>query len=168
MAVTTLADDAAELAEMAGLVLDAGQRQLLRDGMGKTADGRWAACEIRGAGQAVLLARELAGLFLLDERILHAAGDYSAAAGAFRRAAEAIESCEEMRHRVKRMTRAHGAEGIELYSGARARFAFWRSGRGYACDCLITEVAASLDEDARMQLLPCLAGRPDPQIWYGW
>ena len=176
MTVTTLADDAAELAEMAGLVLDAGQRQVLRDGMGRTADGRWAAPAVRGADQAVLLARELAGLFLLDERILHAAGEYTVMAAAFRRAAEAVTSCGEMRRRVKRMTYANGAEGIELVSGARARFvasrvratfAPWDFLRGYACDCLITEGLASLGEDTA-GLLPCVARRPDPQAWYGW
>jgi hypothetical protein len=167
MTVTTLADDAAELAAMAGIALEAGQRQALRDGMRKTADGRWAVLAVRGPDKMVLLARELAGLFLLDERILHAAGSYGAAAEAFRRAAEAITGNSMLRKRVRRMTYAHGAEGIELISGARVRFAFWRSGRGYACDCLITEGMASLGEDVA-DLLPCLAGRPDPQAWYGW
>lgn len=166
MTVTTLADDAAELAALAGVVLDAGQRQALRNGMEKAADGRWVAWEVRWNDQAVLLARELAGLFLLDERILHTAREYGTVAEAFRRAEKAITGSRILQRRVKRITRAAGAGGIELTSGARARFAPWRSSRGYACDCLIAEGAASLGENVAM-LLPYLAGRPDPQIWYG-
>jgi hypothetical protein len=134
--------------------------------MGKTADGRWVTFEVWQPDQAVLLARELAGLFLLDERILHAAGSYGTAAEAFRRAAEAVTGDSMLRQRVKRVTYAAGAESIELTGGARARFAFWKSLRGYACDCLVTEGMASLGENTGA-LLPCVAGWPDPQVWYG-
>jgi phage terminase large subunit-like protein len=68
--------EAVELARMAGLVLDPWEEFVLASALGERQDGQWAAFEVglvvsrqNGKG-AILEARELAGLFLLGERLL--------------------------------------------------------------------------------------------------
>ena len=69
-------DEAIELAAMAGLVLDDWQQWILRHSLGETSDGKWAAREVglmvsRQNGKGALLeARELAGLFILEEELI--------------------------------------------------------------------------------------------------
>lgn len=80
---STSGDEAIELCAMAGLHLDEWQQLVLRDSLGETVDGKWAAFEValvvpRQNGKGSLLeARELAGLFLLEEElILHSAHEF--------------------------------------------------------------------------------------------
>src|SRR5205809_457432 len=74
--VSSLGVEAAELAASAGLVLDPWQAMVLDAALGKRRDGKWAAFEVgvvvsrqNGKG-GILEARELAGLFLIRERLL--------------------------------------------------------------------------------------------------
>jgi hypothetical protein len=83
-------DDAVELAASAGLVLDDWQAWVLRESMGTLPSGQWSAFEVgllvsRQSGKnAILEARELAGLYLLDEQLLiHTAHEFQDCGGAF-------------------------------------------------------------------------------------
>ncbi len=69
-------EEALEVCALAGLHLDPWQAYVLREALGERPDGQWAAREVglvvpRQCGKgAILEARELAGLFVLDERLI--------------------------------------------------------------------------------------------------
>lgn len=168
--------EAVELAEQAGLVLDPWQRLVLEGALGERADQKWAAFEValicpRQCGKgAILMARELAGLFLLgEELILHSAHEFKTAQEAFARIVALIEDTGWLRKKCKWPPRSsHGEEGIELLSGGRLRFVARSggSGRGFSADTVILDEAMILGPEAMAALLPTLSARPNPQIWY--
>lgn len=163
-----------ELARSAGLELDEWQAFVLERALGQV-DGRWAAFEIgvevsrqNGKG-AILEARELAGLFLLEERlVIHSAHQFDTSLEAFRRLLWLIEETPDLDKQVKRVSRSHGEEGIELRNGCRIRFRTRTKGggRGFSSDCLILDEAMVLAESSHGALLPTLSARPNPQVWY--
>lgn len=160
---------------MAGLELDPWEEFVLANSLGEREDGSWAAfetgvCVSRQNGKgAILEARELAGLFLLGERlIIHSAHLFDTSLEAFRRLRFLIEEHDEFSRRVKRISQAHGEEGIELVGGQRVRFRTRTKGggRGFTGDCLILDEAMEIAESAHGALLPTLSARPNPQVWY--
>lgn len=167
--------EAVDLAKMAGLHLDPWQAFVLEHSLAEKADGRWAAFEVgvnvprqNGKG-AILEARELAGLFLLGERlIVHSAHEFSTSSEHQRRVEMLIEDVPEFRRRVKAFKHSHGEESIELTGGQRLRFRTrTRSGgRGLSADCIVLDEAMILAETAIGALMPTLSARPNPQIWY--
>lgn len=173
--VSSAGSEAVDLARMAGLDLDPWQALVLEHSLAEKPDGKWAAFEVgvnvprqNGKG-SILEARELAGLFLLDERlIIHSAHQFDTSLEAFRRLLFLIEDTPELSRRVKRVSRAHGEEGIELTSGQRVRFRTRTKGggRGFSGDCLILDEAMIIPESAHGALLPTLSARPNPQVWY--
>lgn len=178
-AVTTAAgEEAVELAAMAGLVLDPWEQFDLSQAMSEDARGRWAAFEVglvvprqNGKG-SILEARELAGLFLLGERlIIHSAHEFATAREHFRRILELIEGTPDFDSRVRRIGRSHGDEGIELKSGQRLNFKTRTKsgGRGLSGDVVILDEAMILTDKAVGALMPTMAAKSqngNPQIWY--
>jgi hypothetical protein len=168
--------EAALLADRAGLVLDPWQRLVLRDGMGERPDGRWAAFEVavmvarqNGKG-GIFEARCLAGLFLLQERlIMYSCHEFKTAQEMFRRIEELIAGTPSMSRRVKAVSRSKGDEGIELTTGQRLRFVARStgSGRGFSGDCNIWDEAQHLGDGPVDALMPTMSARPNPQLWYG-
>jgi hypothetical protein len=167
--------EAVELARVAGLGLDPWEEFVLANALGERPDGRWAAFEVgvvvsRQNGKGTILeARELAGLFLLGERlIIHSAHQFDTSLEAFRRLLMLVEETPDFDRRVKRVSRSHGEEGIELKGGQRIRFRTRTKGggRGFSGDCLILDEAMILPESAHGALLPTLSARPNPQVWY--
>jgi hypothetical protein len=173
--VASAGAEAVDLAHLAGLHLDPWEAFVLRESLGERPDGKWAAREVgvvvsrqNGKG-AILEARELAGLFLLGERlIIHSAHQFDTSLEAFRRLLFLVENTADFSRRVKRVSRSHGEEGIELLGGQRIRFRTRTKGggRGFTSDCLILDEAMALDEAAHGALFPTLSARPNPQIWY--
>lgn len=173
--VTSAGEEACELAAMAGLDLDPWQRLALQHALGEREDGRWASFEVgmvvsrqNGKG-SVLEARELAGLFLLGERlIVHSAHQFDTSLEAFRRLLFLIEDTPDLDRMVKRVSRSHGEEGIEMKGGQRIRFRTRTKGggRGFSADCVILDEAMILPESTVGALLPTLSARPNPQLWY--
>lgn len=174
--VSTSGPEAIELAATAGLILDPWQQLYINDALGERANGLWAAFEAaivvarqNGKG-GIFECRALAGLFLLDERlIMYSAHEFKTAAEMFRRIEELIAGTSDMRRRVKRVTRSHGEEGIELVTGQRLRF-FARStgsGRGFSGDCNIWDEVQHLGEGPVDAMLPTMSARPNPQLLYG-
>jgi len=171
---TELGREAVELAAVAGLVLDDWERFVLERSLAERA-GRWAAFEVglvvsrqNGKG-SILEARELAGLFLLDEQlILHSAHEFKTASEAFRRIRALIESDRQFERRVRSIRTANGSEMIELRSGQRLRFVARTagSGRGFSGDVVILDEAYNLGDEAMGALLPTLSARENPQVWY--
>lgn len=173
--VCSAGDEAIDLARLAGLELDPWQQLVLRHTLAERADGKWAAFEVglvvprqNGKG-SYLEALELAGLFLLGDRmIIHSAHQFDTSLEAFRRLLQLIEESDEFSRRVKRISRSHGEEGIEMLSGQRIRFRTRTKGggRGFSCDRLILDEAMILPETAHGALLPTLSARPNPQVIY--
>lgn len=163
---------------MAGLELDPWEEFVLVNALGEREGGKWAAFEVgvevsRQNGKGTLLeARELAGLFLLGERlIIHSAHQFDTSLEAFRRLEDLIDGCEDLSRRVKRVSRSHGEEGIELLNRQRIRFRTRTKGggRGFTGDCLILDEAMVLSEAFHGALLPTLSARSvnaNPQVWY--
>jgi len=167
--------DAVSLCASAGLVLDPWQAYALERMLGRRADGLWSAFECalvvprqNGKG-AVLEARALAGLFLLDEQlILWSAHQFKTAREAFRRVVSYVENTPALKARVKNIRTSHGEEGIELKSGQRLQFVARSrtSGRGFTGDVAILDECQVLDAEDIAALLPTLSTRPNPQVVY--
>ncbi|MFD9515938.1 terminase [Streptomyces sp. NPDC059979] len=167
--------EAIELAAVAGLHLDPWQQFVLHVGLGETEDGAWSAFETcvnvprqNGKG-AIIEARQLAGLFLLGERlILHSAHEFKTSIEAFRRIESLIVNTDDLRKRVKRVRRTTGEEAIELLSGQRLRFLARSggSGRGFTGNCNLMDEAMILGDEPMGALMPTMAAVKDPQIWY--
>lgn len=175
---STSGHEAAELFNMGGEPLDDWQEWLLIHGLGEKQDGRWAAPTVamviaRQNGKNVLLeARELAGLFLLGERVIvHSAHEQSTSSEHFRRMVERIKNVDELSRRVKKISYGKGAEAIELWSGERILFKTRTGGggRGFTIDLLAFDEAQKLSAEAKAALIPAMSARSvtgNMQTWY--
>ncbi len=171
------AEDAIDLASMAGLDLDPWQADVLAGAMGVRPDGRWAAFEVgvvvprqNGKG-SILEARQLAGLFSRErpERLqVHSAHEFKTCYEHFRRVKDMVEGTDLFRKQVKIIRTGAGDQAIELRNGNRIRFIARSrsSGRGFAGDVVYLDEAFLLSDQAMGALLPTLSARPNPQIWY--
>jgi hypothetical protein len=122
-----------------------------------------------------LVARQLAGLFVLEEMLqIYSAHLFDTAMEIFRRLVFVIENCEELRrevkHRGSKMTGikySHGEEGIELRDGRRIRFKArtGSGGRGFSADTLYLDEAMILPEAFLGATIPTLSARSNPQVW---
>jgi len=165
--------DAVDLARLAGLPLDPWQADLLTDASRTTGD-RWSAFEVvvmvpRQNGKSYLtVARALAGALLYGERlIVYSAHEYRTAQETWRLMREVCESDAIAPH-VRRIRMMAGGEVVEFTNGARFKMiARTRtSGRGFSPDCLLLDEAFALSPDVMAALVPSLAARPNPQVWY--
>ena len=167
-------EQAVECAASAGLELDPWQADVLRCSLAQRPDGKWAAFEVgvmvsRQNGKGTILeARELAALFVVEEQLtIHSAHQFDTSLEAFRRLLFLIEDNPDFDRQIKRVSRSHGEEGVELKSGRRVRFRTRTKGggRGFAADCLILDEAMMLPEFGYGALLPTLSARPNPQVF---
>lgn len=172
---STSGDEAVELAQLAGLHLDEWQQFVLRHSLGERADGSWAAKEVgvtaprQNGKDGILEARSLAGLFLLGERLItHSAHQFDTSLEAFRRLLELIENTPDLDRLVKRVSRSHGEEGIEIKGGHRIRFRTRtkKGGRGFSGDLVILNEAMELTAASKSALFFTISARPNPQVWY--
>lgn len=157
------------------LNLDPWQSFVLRESLRESSEGEWAAFEVglvvprqNGKG-AILEGREIAGLFLLGEKlILHSAHEFKTAREQFLRVLSVIENAPDLDRMVHKVRNSHGEEGIELRNGNRLRFVARSqgSGRGFSGDVVILDEAYELSTEAMAALLPTLSARPNPQLWY--
>jgi len=170
-----LGADAADLAELAGLVLDDWQKDVLWDALAEDRPGHWAAFEVgvivprqNGKG-AILEALELHALFRQPgcRLILHSAHEFKTAKEAFRRIVSLIDANPKLSKRA-RVRYTTGEEGIELDDGSRLKFVARSSGsgRGFSGDLVILDEAYNLSDDMLSALLPTMSARPNPQLWY--
>lgn len=97
---STLGDDAIDLAELAGLRLLPWQEDLVRHSLGQELSGKWSASNVclitprQNGKNFVVYVRELAGLFLLGERIVHTAHEFATADDAWKELKTIIEACD--------------------------------------------------------------------------
>lgn len=169
-----------DLAATCGLVLDPWQQDVLMHSSGKNAD-KWSALEVglivgrQNGKNAILEARELAGLFLFKEKlILHSAHEFKAAKEAFFRIQQLIENNSELKRMLKPkggIVTSTGNESVNLKNGCRLRFVARSggSGRGFTGDVIILDEAYALKQEAIGALMPTMSARAitgNPQIWY--
>lgn len=176
--VSSAGQEAIELAALAGLVLDDWQRFVLINSLGERVDGKWAAPTVglvvgrQNGKNAILEARELAGLFLFDEEvIIHSAHEQATSSEHFRRLLNRIESVPEFESRVMKAPRGKGAEAIELRGGQRVLFKTRTGGggRGFTGDLIVYDEAMILSASAKAALVPTLAAKSidgNIQTWY--
>jgi len=173
--VSPSGEEALELGRMAGLTLDPWQELVLVASLRERPDGRWSAFEVAAAlarqngKNEILTTRQLAGLYLLGEQLqVHSAHQFDTSLEAFRRLLFVIENSDELVRRVKRVSRSHGEEGIELRTGQRIRFRTRTKGggRGFTADAVYFDEAMVFPESAHGAILPTLSARPNPQVWY--
>lgn len=175
--VGSYGDEAADLAERAGRVLDEEQRLAVDAMLSYGPGGRWVAMESaiiearqNGKTGGVLLPVTLFDLFLLPpDRIVWTAHLFRTSRDAFDDFCTCIETAPELSRRVKRISYGNGEEFIELHSGAKLEF-LARSkggGRGLGGKRVVMDEALFLMAAAMGALMPVLSARPDPQINYG-
>jgi hypothetical protein len=171
------ADEALDIAAIAGLELFDWQADVLRDACAVRADdpSRWAAREVglivsRQAGKgSILEVRQLAGLFRFDERLqVHSAHEFRTCYEHFRRIVGLVENCDLLRKQVKIIRTGAGDQAIELLNGNRLRFIARSraSGRGFSADAVYLDEAFHLSTETMGALMPALSARPNPQVWY--
>ena len=168
--------EAVALAARCGLVLDPWQAWILQHALAeRPGDGKWAAFEVgliiprQNGKNAILEARELAGLFLFGESlIIHTAHQFKTARRAFMRIRQLIESVPEFDRRVAKVSASHGEEGITLIGGQELLFLArsGSSGRGFTADLVVYDEAMILDSAPIQASLPSLSAMPNPQVWY--
>jgi hypothetical protein len=163
---------------MAGLILDPWEQFVLAESLGERRDGKWAAFEVglvvprQNGKDAILEARELAGLFLLGEQlIVHSAHEFATAMEHMRRVEMLLEGSRDLTRRVKNVKKSHGEEGIELKNGQRMRFRTRTKGglRGFTGDLIIFNEAMILPSASHGAILPTLSAKSilgNPQVWY--
>lgn len=177
--------EAVDLAALAGLYLDDWQQWCLEEALRESPvrvampEGghvnQWAAFEVavivgrqNGKG-SILEARQLAGLFLVRERLqVHTAHEFKTCFEHFLRVVNLIESTPDLDRQVMRIRRGAGEQAIELLSGERLRFLARSggSGRGMSGDAVYLDEAFALTPAIMGALLPTLSARPNPQLWY--
>lgn len=189
---TTAADDAVDLAAVAGLELDPWQEHVLRGSLGEQESGRWTSfrtCVVvprQNGKNAILEARELAGLFLFGEKlIVHTAHEYKTANESMMSLMARLKATPELLEYVEGMEAGEGAEdsqripgmrtgnkpGITLKNGNRLTYAARSkgSGRGFTGDLVVLDEAYALSLDEMAALLPTMAARSklgNPQVWF--
>jgi phage terminase large subunit-like protein len=161
------------MAAALGVPLDPWQGEVLTDSSRMTG-GRWSAFEVatilpRQNGKSYLAPlRALAGALLYGERlVIYSAHEYRTAQETWRLMRDLCESDAVAPH-VKRVRMMAGGEVVEFRNGCRFKMiARTRtSGRGFSPDCLLLDEAFALSGDVMSALLPSLAARPNPQVWY--
>lgn len=190
-AVSSAADDAFYLMDLVGRPLDDWQRHVVEHAMGERPDGRWAAFEVglicpRQNGKNVCIeARELAGLFILQDRvIIHSAHQFKTARKSFREMEQLIRRTPELYRQIlgwhpglgsqDRIAgiRTNGAElSIETADGCKLEYQARSSGggRGFTGDLIVLDEAYDIDPGEIAAMMPTMAARSidgNPQIWY--
>jgi hypothetical protein len=176
--VYSAGDEAIELAALAGLHMDDWQQYVLRGSMGLREDGRWAASTVglvcpRQCGKSVVLdARQLAGLFILNEPLaISSSHEFKTTSESFRRILTLIQETPDLDRKLAKVSTSHGNEGIELKNGNRLRFIARSSGsgRGWSATTVYLDEAYSLQHKEMAAMLPTMAANTlygNTQLWF--
>lgn len=166
--------EAVELAASAGLFLDPWQQDVLIGALGEGRGGLWTAPDVglvvprqNGKG-AVLEARELAGLFLFGESILHTSHEFKTSMDHYRRLERLIRNTPDLHRKVEAYPKAPGTEGIVMRDGRALRFMARTkgSGRGFPADVVIIDEAFAATDEQLSALMPTQQSKPNAQTWY--
>lgn len=161
-----LNEDITGLAAMAGITLTPEQEALLISGLRTGSDGKRAQFQVAVPEDqdGVILIREMAGLFLLGERILHVSAGNGRSAAQARKMTETVIGRPDLARRISYVSRVNGGELISTWDG---EIRFLTQGRGKGCVADLIVLGSGTDRGSRAfaALVPCVMSRPDPQIW---
>jgi hypothetical protein len=173
--VSSSGPEATELAAACGLILDVAQAGHLDVSMGERADGSWAAAEVgliasrQNGKNGEVEARELYGLAVLNEWIIHTSHLFKTTRESYDRLLTLIHANPDVRDCLTHNV-ASPASGYEMRFRGGGRITFIArsrsSGRGLTGDLLIFDEAQDLHDDAQGALLPTISARPGAQAWY--
>ncbi|GFG72702.1 hypothetical protein MBOT_00670 [Mycobacterium botniense] len=176
-APTSAAAEAIELAEYLGQPLDPWQQLVLHNALGETLDGKWAAFEVgltvprQNGKSAVIEIRMVAGLLLWgEELVVYSAHEFKTVVQIMRRVERLLKESGE----PYTPKRSHGEEGFvlgkDVHDPYAPRMMFSSrtkvSGRGLTGDTVILDEAMIIKPEAIGALMPTLASRRNPQLWY--
>lgn len=163
-----------EYAAAHGLLLDDWQADVVDAGMVEQAGGDWAALVVaiiaarRNGKNFAAYARELYGLGVLGEEVIHTAQLFKTTKESYNDILKFVEAGplgEMLVHRV-----ASPGTGYTMWFANGGRIDFIArsatSGRGLNADLLVLDEAQDLDDDELGALVPTQAARPNPQAWY--
>lgn len=164
-------EDAAELVKAYGYDLDPWQREICKSWFGRDEFYNYSAtsCGLsvprQNGKNALLEVRELYGLAVLHEKILHTAHEVKTARQAFLRLCSFFENenmYPELAELVKEIRRTNGQECISLTNGGIVYFSSRSSGanRGFTVDVVVYDEAQALTDEQQNALLPTLSASP--------
>lgn len=178
---TTAGEDAVDLAEACGLNLLPWQQLVLRNALAERPDGKWSSFEVglvlprQNGKNVILVARQLAGLFLFgEEQQVHTAHKFKTARAAHRDLVKHIQNVPELWNMVKSAPGSTENVSVVLKGrglqseGPRIDFLARQGGggRGLSGDTVYLDEAFQLSPELVSDLLPTLSARPAPQVWY--
>lgn len=163
--------DAGELAGAYGLTPDPWQQTVLDDWLAVDEDGKYVhdTCGLsvprQNGKNGVLEVRELYGMTVEGERILHTAHEVKTARKAFLRLLSFFENereYPELVEAVKSIRKTNGQEAIELTNGGSIEFSARSKGaaRGFTVDVVICDEAQELTDDQLEALMPTSSAGP--------
>ena len=163
--------DAGELAGAYGLTPDPWQQTVLDDWFAVDEDGKYVhdTCGLsvprQNGKNGVLEVRELYGMTVEGEKILHTAHEVKTARKAFLRLLSFFENerdYPELVEAVKSIRKTNGQEAIELTNGGSIEFSARSKGaaRGFTVDVVICDEAQELSDDQLEALMPTSAAGP--------
>lgn len=177
-AVRSWGQGAIDLATSIDLRLDAGQEDILIDGMSQRAGGLWLAREVadvepRQNGKSLLFeVRALTGAYVLKEPlIIWTAHEFKTAMRSFESLRDKVTNWDFLRKRVKAIRNSGATTEIELMNPMRKIVFLARSGgsgRGFAqVSPLLLDEAFALQPHQMGALQYAMSAARDPQVWYG-
>jgi hypothetical protein len=159
--------DAARLARVYLFAPDGWQEEVLSSWLATDATGAWAAsrCGLlvprQNGKNALLEMRELYGLVILGERILHTAHQQKTARKSFNN----LVSCfgqKDLKGCVREVYSALGRESVTLANGGAIEYVARTraSARGYTADALVCDEAQYLSDEQYEALVPTISASP--------
>ncbi|WP_459955156.1 hypothetical protein [Nocardia sp. IFM 10818] len=173
----TAAEDAIDIADIAGRRLPPWQSTVVREGMARRADGKWAAYEVcvlcsRQNGKNGSLETVILGWMLKEPgvQILYTAHEFATALKTMEKLAALFRSCGLLAAKLlpRQPRQGNGRESITLVNGSAIYFRTRtkQGGRGGSFDRLIVDEAMICSPEALAALTPLLTTAANPQIWY--
>ena len=167
----TYGGDAGELADAYGLTPDPWQQLVLDDWLAYGDDDRYAhktcclAVPRQNGKNGVLEVRELYGMTVEGEKILHTAHEVKTARKAFERLLSFFENehdYPELAEAVKVIRKTNGQEAIILHNGGSIEFSARSKGaaRGFTVDIVVCDEAQELNDEQLEALMPTKAAAP--------
>jgi hypothetical protein len=161
---------ACELAASFNVNLFPWQQNVIHDWLKRTDDDKFAAsrCGLsvprQNGKNEVISVRELYGLCVIGEKILHTAHRVDTAYDAFLRLVAFFENPDypELQEMVVQIRRTNGQEGITLTNGARIKFSSRvnGSGRGSTYDMIVFDEAQELTKTQLEGIMSAMAAAP--------
>lgn len=164
-------EDVAELASAYGLTPDEWQQTVLDSWMGRDDEDKFTSstCGLsvprQNGKNALLEMRELYGLCVLGEKILHTSHAVKTSAEAFRRLSSFFENKDEypeLYELCDRIRRTNGQEAIELKNGGFVRFSARSRGaaRGMTFDVVVFDECQELTDEQLEATMSTMAAAP--------